>query len=170
MTDKLVLIGKVTGAFGVQGELRIAAYTERPLALIDYRTLLREDGAHALTLLSGRAVKDGVIAKAKEVADKTEADRLHGLKLFVPRSALPATDEDEFYLTDLVGLRVERADGTPLGKIKAVQNFGSGDLLEIEPSDNKSWYLPFTREAVPDVDIAGGKVIADPPNEVSETD
>ncbi|HUO22060.1 MAG TPA: ribosome maturation factor RimM [Caulobacteraceae bacterium] len=170
MTDKLVLIGKVTGAFGVQGELRIAAYTESPAALIDYRTLLREDGGHALTLVSGRSVKGGVIAKAKECPDKTAADRLRGLKLFVPRSVLPPTDEDEFYLTDLVGLAVERLDGSPLGKIKAVQNFGSGDLLEIDPGRGPSWYLPFTREAVPAVDLAGGKVVADPPNEVSERD
>jgi 16S rRNA processing protein RimM len=171
MTDKLVLIGKVTGAFGVQGELRIAAYTESPLALINFRVLLRENGEHALTLLSGRSFKGGVIARAKEAATKTEADKLRGLKLFVSRSALPPAEEDEFYLTDLVGLKVETVDGTVLGKIKAVQNFGAGDILEIDGGPGrKSWYLPFTREAVPGVDIEGGKVIADPPNEVSEKD
>jgi 16S rRNA processing protein RimM len=170
MTDKLVQVGKVTGAFGVQGELRIAAFTETPLALLNYRTLLRADGSHALTLLSGRSFKGGVIAKAKEIPDKTAADRLRGLTLFVPRSVLPPPEEDEFYLTDLVGLKVEHVDGTALGVIKAVQNFGSGDLIEIDPGRGASWYLPFTREAVPQVDIAGGKVTADPPNEVSEKD
>jgi 16S rRNA processing protein RimM len=170
MTDKLVLVGKVTGAFGVNGELRIATFTENPLALLNYRALLRADGSHALTLLSGRSFKGGVIAKAKEVADKTAGDRLLGLTLFVPRAALPPTEEDEFYLTDLIGLQVERVDGTILGKIKAVQNFGSGDLIEVDPGQGKSWYLPFTRQAVPQVDIAGGKLIADPPPEVSEKD
>lgn len=171
MTDKLVLIGKVTGAFGVQGELRIAAYTETPLALINYRVLLRENGEPVLTLISGRSFKGGVIARAKEVADKTAADKLRGLKLFAPRSALPPVEEDEFYLADLIGLKVETADGTAIGKVKAVQNFGAGDLLEIEEGPGrKSWYLPFTREAAPVVDIEGGRIVADPPNEVSERD
>jgi 16S rRNA processing protein RimM len=170
MTDKLVLIGKVTGAFGVQGELRIAAYTETPLALLNYRTLLREDGQPALTLLSGRSFKGGVIAKAKEAQTKTEADKLRGLALYAPRSALPPPQEDEFYLTDLIGLKAETAEGTVLGRIKAVPNFGAGDLLEIQPAKGKSWYLPFTREAAPEVDIAGGRVVVDPPAEVSDKD
>ena len=174
MTDRLVLIGKVVGAFGVQGELRVVAYTETPLALLNYRTLLREDGQPALILLSGRSSKGGIIAKAKDVTTKTEADKLRGLQLFTPRSALAAPAQDEFYLTDLIGLRAETADGTLVGKIKAVQNFGSGDLLEIDPGKGqrggKTWYLPFTREAAPEVDIEGGKVIVDPPNEVSERD
>jgi 16S rRNA processing protein RimM len=80
-------------------------------------------------------------------------------------------EEDEFYLTDLIGLRVETADGTVLGKVKAVQNFGAGDILEIGSSPGrKDWYLPFTREIVPIVDIEGGKIVADPPDEVSEKD
>ena len=171
MADKLVLVGRVTGAFGVKGELRIAAYTESPLALINFRTLLKENGEPALTLLSGRSFKGGVIARAKDVDSKTAADKLLGIKLFAPRSALPPVEEDEFYLTDLIGLAVETVDGTVLGKVKAVQNFGAGDILEIDASPGrKGWYLPFTREAVPQVDIEGGKIVADPPNEVSEKD
>ena len=169
--DKLVLVGKVTGAFGVKGELRIAAYTESPLALINFRTLLKENGELAITLVSGRSFKGGVIARAKDVETKTDADRLRGIKLFAPRSALPPTEEDEFYLTDLIGLPVETADGTALGKVKAVQNFGAGDILEIDGGVGaKGLYLPFTREIVPVVDIAGGRIVADPPNEVSDKD
>ena len=171
MTDKLVLVGKVTGAFGVKGELRIAAYTESPLALINFRTLLKENGEPALTLVSGRSFKGGVIARAKDVETKTDADRLRGIKLFAPRSALPPTEEDEFYLTDLIGLPVQTVDGTVLGRVKAVQNFGAGDILEIEGgAGRKGLYLPFTREVVPVVDIAGGRIVADPPNEVSDKD
>lgn len=171
MADKLVLVGRVTGAFGVKGELRIAAYTESPLALINFRTLLKENGEPALTLLSGRSFKGGVIARAKDVDSKTAADKLRGIKLFAPRSALPPVEEDEFYLTDLICLAVETIDGTILGKVKAVQNFGAGDILEIDAGPGrKGWYLPFTREAVPQVDIVGGKIVADPPTEVSEKD
>lgn len=78
----------------------------------------------------------------------------------------PPEDEDEFYVTDLIGLAVETADGEPLGKVKAVQDFGAGDLLEIQPPQGATWYLPFTREAVPEVHISEGKVIAVPPEEV----
>ena len=171
MTEKLVLVGKITGAFGVKGELRIAAYTESPLALINFRSLLKENGELALTLLSGRSFKGGVIARAKDVESKTDADRLRGIKLFAPRSALPPVEEDEFYLTDLIGLKAETADGAALGKVKAVQNFGAGDILEVEPGGGrKSFYLPFTREVVPEVDIPGGRIVADPPTEVSEKD
>ena len=171
MADKRVLVGKVTGAFGVKGELRIAAYTESPLALINFRTLLKEDGEPALTLLSGRSFKGGVIARAKDVETKTDADRLRGLQLFAPRSALPPTEEDEFYLTDLIGLPVQTADGTALGKVQAVHNFGAGDILEIAGgAGRKDLYLPFTLEVVPVVDIPGGRIVADPPNEVSEKD
>jgi 16S rRNA processing protein RimM len=169
--DKRVLVGKVVGAFGVKGELRITAYTENPLALINFRVLLRESGEHGLTLLSGRSFKGGVIARAKDVETKTDADKLRGLKLYAPRSALPPVEEDEFYLTDLIGLQVETADGTVLGKVKAVQNFGAGDILEIGGgAGRKGGYLPFTREVVPVVDIAGGLIVADPPGEVSDKD
>ena len=171
MTDKLVLVGKVAGAFGVQGELRLTAYTENPLALLNFRVLKRRDGSDALTLLSGRSFKGGVIARAKEAPTRTEAERLRGLQLYAPREAFPALDEEEFYLADLIGLRAETAAGLVLGKVKAVHNFGAGDLLEIEPGQGgRSWYLPFTREAVPEVDLAGGRLIAAPPAEVSERD
>jgi 16S rRNA processing protein RimM len=169
--SRLVLVGKVAGAFGVKGELRITAYTEHPLALLKFPALLREDGAHALTLVSGRAFKGGVIAQAKEAPTKTEADALRNLRLYVAREALPPPEEDEFYLADLIGLRAETAAGLVLGKVKAAPNFGAGDLLEIDPGRGaKSWYLAFTRENVPQIDIAGGRIVVDPPSEVSERD
>ncbi len=95
MTDKLVLVGRVAGAFGVKGEVRINAYTEAPLSLLQYRGLKREDGSPALTLLSGRAAKADFIGKAQEITTKEEADALRGLRLFVARADLPPPDEDE---------------------------------------------------------------------------
>jgi 16S rRNA processing protein RimM len=171
MTSKLVLVGRVAGAFGVKGEVRVTAYTGRPEALLAYRDLVRQDGSPGLTLLSGRAQKGDLVARAKEVATKEEADALRGLLLHVPRESLPEPDEDEYYLTDLIGMAAVTPQGEALGKVKAVQDFGAGDLLEIDPGRGAAtWYLPFTRECVPEVDIAGGKVTVVRPAETSERD
>jgi 16S rRNA processing protein RimM len=165
----MILVGRVAGGFGVRGEVRITTFTEDPLALGRYGALKREGGTPALEILSLRAAKGGVIAKVKGVESKEAADALRGLRLFVPREALPAPEDDEFYLADLIGLRVEDASGAALGVVAAVPNFGAGDLLEIDRGDGSpTWYLPFTRATVPEVKIAEGRVIANPPSEVSE--
>ncbi len=167
--QKLILVGRVAGAFGVKGEVRVTAYTGRPEALLAYRDLLREDGSPGLTLLSGRAQKGDLVARAKEIATKEEADALRGLLLHVPREALPEPEEDEYYLTDLIGMAAVTPEGETLGKIKAVQDFGAGDILEIDPGRGAAtWYLPFTRACAPEVDIAGGKVTVVRPAETSE--
>jgi len=162
---ELILVGRVAGAFGIRGEVRITAYTAEPLALLDYRTLTREDGSPGLTLSSGRAAKGGIVARAAEVETREQAEALRGLRLYIPRDILPEPEEDEFYVTDLIGLSVETAAGEPLGRVKSVQDFGAGDLLEIQPPEGASWYLPFTREAVPEVRLAEGKVVAVRPEE-----
>ncbi|HSV01664.1 MAG TPA: ribosome maturation factor RimM [Phenylobacterium sp.] len=165
MTSKLILVGRVAGAFGVKGELRITAYTADPLSLLGYGQLLREDGRPALTLTGGRAAKGALIGRAKEVETREQAEALRGLRLYVPRAALPEPDADEFYVADLVGLAVESPEGEPLGRIRSVQDFGAGDLLEIEPPEGASFWLPFTRDAVPEVRIAEGVVVAVRPDE-----
>ena len=170
---KLVLVGRVAGAFGVKGEVRISAYTATPLALLAYRALKREDGSPGLTVVSGRAApKQGgatdFIGKASEIATKEEADALRGLRLYVARADMPAPDEDEFYLADLIGMAAVTPEGEALGQVKAVHDFGAGDILEIEPRRGATWYLPFTRACVPEVDIAEGRILAVRPAEVSD--
>lgn len=165
MTSNLILVGRVAGAFGVKGEVRITTYTADPVALVGYRDLRREDGSPGLTLTAGRPTKGGIIVRASEVETREQAEALRGLRLYIPRDVLPEPEEDEFYVTDLVGLAVETSEGEPLGRVKTVQDFGAGDLLEIQPPEGASWWLPFTREAVPEVRIAEGKVIAVRPAE-----
>ncbi len=168
-TTNLILVGQVAGAFGVRGEVKITAFTANPLNLLTYKTLKRQDGSPGLMLVSGRAAKGAFIGRAKEIATREEAEALRGLKLYLPREALPPPDEDEFYLTDLIGLSAIDPAGAPVGRIKAVQNFGAGDLLEIEPAGGgATWWLPFTREAAPEVDVVGGKVVVVRPNEVGD--
>ena len=158
MTEaKLVLVGHVSGGFGVRGEVRIHTYTADPMALTAYGPLLRADGTVALTVQSARPTKDGVVARIKEIATKEQADALRNMKLFVPRERLPDTEEDEFYLTDLIGLECRDPDDAVIGTVKAVQNFGADDILEIAPAaGGPTWYLPFTREAAPEIHIADG--------------
>lgn len=167
--DKLILVGQVAGGFGVKGEVRVTAYTADPMALLAYGPLLRADGSVGLTLTSARPEKNGVVGRAKEIATKEQADAMRGLKLHVLRDRLPEPDEDEFYLTDLVGLEARAPDGGVLGTVKSVQNFGADDMLEIAPAvGGPTWYLPFTRDAVPDLHIADGWLLAVRPVEIGE--
>ena len=164
--DRLVLVGRVSGAFGVKGEVRIRTYTDNPLTVLNFRKLQRANGQPALTLASGRSYKDGLVARAQEVATKEQADALKGLDLYAPRSALPAPDPEEFYLADLIGLRAETPDGAPLGVVKAAPNFGAGDILEIQPPGRAStWMVAFTAETVPEIDITGGRIVIVRPEE-----
>lgn len=167
--SRLILVGQVGGGFGVRGEVRVTAFTADPLALTAYGPLLRADGSVGLTLTSARPDKNGVVGRAKEIATKEEADALRGLKLHVPRDRFPEPEEDEFYLADLIGLQARDADDAVIGTVKAVQNFGADDMLEIAPAaGGPTWYLPFTRDAVPDIRLGDGWLRALRPVEVGE--
>src|SRR5947209_323244 len=162
----LVLVGQAAGAFGVKGDLRITAYTEDPAALLRYRVLRREDGETALTLTGGRPDKGALIARAEEVQSREQAQALRGLRLYVEREAFPEPDEDECYLADLIGLAVQAPGGETIGRVKSVQNFGAGELLEIDPVDGSpSWWAPFTLAVVPEVRLADGVIVVDRPPE-----
>lgn len=166
MSDDLILVGRVAGAFGVRGEVRITSFTAEPMALVDYATLLREDGSPGLTLTGGRVAKGGVVARAREIETREQAEAARGLRLYIPRDRLPEVEEeDEFYVVDLVGLDVVAPDGAPLGRVRSVRDFGAGDLLEIEPAAGESWWLPFTKDAVPQVSIAERRIVAVKPEE-----
>jgi 16S rRNA processing protein RimM len=162
-TRNLIFVAQVGAAHGVRGEVKVTTFTADPMALAGYKTLMRQDGSAALTIASARPTKGGIVARLKGVDDRNAAEALRGLKLYIHRDSLPPPEEDEFYLADLIGLTVETASGELLGKVKTVHDFGAGDLLEIQPRTGASWWLPFTREAVPEVRITEGKVIADPP-------
>jgi 16S rRNA processing protein RimM len=164
--ERLVLVGRVEGAFGVKGELRIRAYTSDPLALVRYADMRCADGAPALTLSSGRPIKGALLARALGVDTREAAEALRGLDLYVPRNAFPPADEDEFYLTDLIGLTAVGLDGARLGRVRSVQDFGAGDLIEIEPPEGPTWWLAFTRDTAPEVRLDEGVIVIAPPNEI----
>jgi 16S rRNA processing protein RimM len=163
--DTDVLIGIFGAPHGVRGDLRLKSFTADPQSVGDYGPVRATDGTvYRLNVL--RPLKDDlVIVRVDGIADRDAAARLTNIKLYVSRSALPAADEDEFYQTDLVGLTViARADGALLGHIKAVVDFGAGDLLEITRAEGgEPVLLPFTRAFVPEIDIAAGRVWVEPP-------
>ncbi|HEX5262156.1 MAG TPA: ribosome maturation factor RimM [Phenylobacterium sp.] len=167
MGDALIQVGRVAGAFGVKGEVRITTFTAEPLALVDYKFLLREDGSPGLTVLGGRVAKGGVVVRTKEIETREQAEAARGLKLYIPRAVLPEPDdEDEFYIADLIGMDVVSLEGDLLGRVRSVRDFGAGDLLEVAPPAGESWWLPFTKDAVPEVQIDAGRIVAVRPDEV----
>ncbi len=163
--SELVLVGHVAGAFGVQGEVKLRPYTAQADAIISYGPLLNEDGAVILTPKRARPIKDGLAVSAPEVKTREQAEALKGAKLYVPRAALPAPQEDEFYIVDLIGCAVQNASGEPLGEVIAAHDFGAGELLEIRRG-GKTWYLPFTTQNAPHIDLKARRIIADPPPEL----
>jgi len=163
-------MGVVGAPHGVRGATRVKSFTDPPEAIATYGALEDESGMRRFTLrVAGAAKGDGmVIAQLSGVADRDQAEALRGLRLYAPRAALPATAEDEFYHADLVGLAAALEDGTPLGTVIAVHDFGAGDMIEIAPAKGQPVLVPFTRAAVPVVDIAGGRVVVDPPHGLFE--
>ena len=160
----MVLVGAIAGAFGVKGEVRLRAFTEKKDGVISYGPLYGEDGKVLLKPKSWRELKDGVAVVAPEVKSREQAEKMKGQKLFVPRANLPATAEDEFYVVDLLGSKAEALDGTVLGDIVAVWNFGAGDIIEYRPPNGgPNVRVTFTKETVPHVDLAAKRVVIDPP-------
>ncbi len=160
----MVLVGAIAGAFGVKGEVRLRAFTDNKDGVISYGPLYGEDGKIMLKPKSWRELKDGVAVVTAEVKSREEAEKLRGRRLFVPRSNLPATAEDEFYIVDLLGCRAEAIDGAVLGEICAVWNFGAGDIIEYRPPNGApNVRVTFTKETAPLVDLSGKRVVLDPP-------
>jgi 16S rRNA processing protein RimM len=160
-----VCVAEIGAAHGLAGEVRLRAFTADPLAITGYGTLQAEDG-RGFTIAAVRPGKDCLVARLAGVADRTAAERLRNLKLYVPRERLPAIDEPEtYYHADLVGLAAVGPDGAVVGTVSAVQNFGASDLLEIRPATGgPTVLLPFTEEVVPVVDIGSGRLVLDPPD------
>lgn len=146
----------IGAAHGIKGELRVKTFTGDPLALADYGPLYAKDG-RAFEIAAIRPANEVVVVRFKGINDRNAAEALTNVELFVDRSALPDDAEDgEFYYTDLVGLGVRDENGEPVGKVFAVQNFGGGDILEIQYRGRKGVLIPFTQAAVPVVDVTGG--------------
>ena len=141
MTDRPVTLAAVAGAHGIKGEVRLKLFAQSAESIARHRQV--EVGGRALTLTSVRPGGGGAVARFAGVEDRSAAEALRGLVVTVPRSALPPLEEDEYYHADLIGLPCVGPEGEPLGTVAAVENFGAGDILEVEKPDGKRSMVPF---------------------------
>ena len=160
-----VCLGRIVGAHGVRGIVRIKSHTANPDDLTAYGALSNEAGTRRLTVTVTGYVKGLVLARVEGIDDREAAEALRGTDLYVPRAALPPTEGEEYYHVDLLGLRAESEDGTALGRVSAVHDHGAGPIVEIQPPDGPSTLVPFTREHVPAVDIEAGRMVVAAPEE-----
>jgi 16S rRNA processing protein RimM len=158
-----VLMGVITGAHGVRGQVRVKSFTAEPDAIARYGPLEDERGGRRFALALTGTVKGVLIARIDGVADRNAAERLKGTRLYLARTALPPPGPDEYYHADLIGLAVMLKDGAALGRVCAVHEYGAGDSLEVEKADGGTVVVPFTDAVVPEIDIAAGRLVVDPP-------
>lgn len=166
----LICVARIGAAHGVRGAVKLWTFTEDPFAVKRYGPLLSKDGKRQFELAQAREARDHLVATFKGVTTRDEAERLNGIELYVAREKLPATDEDEYYHADLIGLAAITTDGDALGRVLAIHNFGAGDIIEIAPLKGTTMLLPFTNAVVPEVDIAGGRVVIELPKEIEGDD
>ena len=163
-----VCVARIGAPHGVRGAVKLWTFTEDPLAVKDYGPLMTKDGARQFEVVHVREAKDHLVATFKGVSTRDEAERLNGIELYVPRERLPKTDDDEYYHADLIGLAAVTTADRPLGKVIAIHDFGAGDIIEIAPPQGTTMMLPFTNAVVPTVDLAGGRVIVELPEEIED--
>jgi 16S rRNA processing protein RimM len=168
--EKRVCVGQLLGAHGVRGLVKLASFTADPAAIADYGALTDADGKRAFTVVLRGANKGHWLAEIAEVKDREAAQALNGTRLFALRAQLPPPGEEEFYHADLIGLRAELPDGTALGTVAAMHNFGAGDIVELALPGGQRPMLPFGKETVPVIDIAGGRMVVDPPDGLLDSD
>lgn len=156
---RAVVVAEFGAPHGIKGEVRLKSFTADPLAVANYGPLMADDGrtfAIAAARPAAGTSPEMLVVRIKGVADRNAAEALKGIRLSIPFDRLPPPGEEEFYHADLIGLRAVTPDGETLGTIVAVPNYGAGDLIEIAPAQGPTLLIPFTRVAVPKIDIAAG--------------
>lgn len=166
----LICVARIGAAHGVRGAVKLWTFTEDPFAVKRYGPLLSKDGKRQFELAQAREARDHLVATFKGVTTRDEAERLNGIELYVAREKLPATDADEYYHADLIGLAAVTTDGNALGRVLAIHNFGAGDIIEIAPPKGTAMLLPFTNAVVPVVDLVAGRVVIELPQEIEGED
>ena len=162
-----VCVGVIGGVHGVRGLVRVKPFTTDPSAIVTYGPLTDEAGRRRFSLDLRSWHRDVWLAAIEGVEDRQTAETLRGTMLFVERDRMPETaDEEEYYHADLVGLVAERAGGERLGTVRAIFDFGAGDVVEIALDRGGSVTVPFTKAVVPEVDLRGRRMVVNPPQDL----
>ena len=167
MSPSQICVARIGAAHGVRGAVKLWTFTVDPLAVKAYGPLVTKDGARQFEVTHARGAKGHLVATLKGVATREDAERLNGVELYIAREKLPATSEGEYYLADLIGLAAVNAANESLGRVIAIHNFGAGDIIEIAPPQGSTMLLPFTNAVVPTIDLKGGRVVIELPNEIA---
>ena len=164
MSNHRLCVGVITAPHGVRGQVRVKSFTAEPDDIARYAPLVDAAGDREYHLEFVGHAKGVLLARVDGVRDRNAAEALRGTELYIARDALPEpTDEDEFYHADLVGLAAVRPDGSTFGTVKALHDFGAGDMIEFELAESGDVILPFTRAVVPVIDLEAGRLVVDPP-------
>jgi len=167
-----ICVARIGAPHGVRGAVKLWTFTEDPLAVKRYGPLATKDGARQFEVTHAREAKGHLVALLFCLAPspppptREDAERLNGIELYIGREKLPATDADEYYHADLIGLQAVNAASQPIGRVTAIHNFGAGDIIEIAPPHGATMLLPFTNAVVPSVDLVGGRVVIELPAEI----
>jgi 16S rRNA processing protein RimM len=165
-----ICVARIGAAHGVRGAVKLWTFTQDPLAVKAYGPLVTKDGARQFEVTHAREAKGYLVVTLKGVTTRDAAERLNGLELYVAREKFPVPGEGEYYHADLIGLAAVTPADQPLGRITAIHNFGAGDIIEIAPTRGATLLLPFTHAVVPSVDLAGGRVVIELPDEIDGDD
>jgi 16S rRNA processing protein RimM len=166
--EQRVCLGAIAGVHGVKGAVRLKSFTAAPKDIASYGALEHARGDRRFEIALVGASRGALIARIAGIDDRNAAERLKGERLYISRERLPPPGEEEFYLADLVGLAARLSDGTELGRVGAVHDYGAGASLEIVRAGEPSLLLPFNRSTVPVVDVAGGSITVTPPEGLVE--
>ncbi|MBL8706779.1 MAG: 16S rRNA processing protein RimM [Rhodospirillales bacterium] len=165
---RLVCVGAIAGAHGVRGAVKVKSFTAAAADVTAYGPLSDESGKRRFVLTPIGQARGEILARIDGVEDRDQAEALRGTRLYADRASFPAPDEDEFYHADLIGLAAEDRDGAALGVVRAVYNHGAGDMVEIALRAGGTALVPFTKAAVPVIDLQGGRVVVEMPQEAGE--
>ena len=161
--QSLILVGALGAPVGLKGEVRLNSFTQDPHTIAELGPLAAKDG-RVFTIVSLRPQTNRLVARIEGITSRAAAEKLKGIALHVPRERLPATQENEFYFADLIGLSAVLLTGERLGGVVAVHNFGAGDLLEVRlEAEDRTVFIPFTDSIVPTIDVERRRVVIDPP-------
>ncbi len=163
--DRLIKLGVISGTHGIKGQVKIRSFTSDPADITSYGDLSDKSGKIYRLTITGQN-KDTLIASVEGITNRDDAEKLRNIELYVARSALPAPEENEYYHEDLIGLEVFTQENTLYGHVISINNFGAGDITEIQLVSGDEEFQPFNKATFPVIDIKNGRLMIAPPENV----